>query len=75
MTKPVSKGAQTSIHCCYDKELQSGKYYKDCRVTPTAVYANVSENIYSFIEYAREQIKKYGISSGCRFDIEVKKNK
>lgn len=48
-------GAQTILHCCYDKEIKSGAYYQDCQLTSVAPYADwkENENRYAFIAYLR----------------------
>lgn len=48
-------GAQTILHCCYDKEIKSGAYYQDCELKAVVAHADwkEKENRYAFIEYLR----------------------
>ena len=73
VTKSLVKGAQTTLHLCFSKNVKSGEYYKDCDITPVHYYADIkeTENRTTYIEWAREQINNNGKDIGVEFKLKL----
>lgn len=74
LTKSLYKGAQTTLHCCYEDEaLKSGEYYRDCGEFPVHPHASWSqkENRYAYIELSRLVINNYGEKAGVKFTLSL----
>jgi retinol dehydrogenase-12 len=78
VTKSVNKGAQTTLHLCYEdkKMLKSGEYYSNCKIESISQYAKWEsiELRDGFIEVSRKIINKEASSVGLQFSLKVERH-
>ena len=78
ITKSLFKGAQTTLHLCYEeqKKLKSGEYYSDCQIRSVAPYANWEsiELRDGFIEASRKHMNKEASKVGLEFTLKVERH-
>ena len=73
MTKTIYRGAQTTLHCCYEDydKLENGEFYSDNSVRQLHPHAtkDKKESRMAFMEWSRKTINIYGKNADVSFDL------